>query len=103
MVATLAGGAFGRRVDNDAAGAAAWLALQLKRPVQVLQFVGDDIPHGQVRTIAAQWLEATLDAQGRIQDCIALSPSAPDISSDCLSHASSVLTSCSTPLKACVT
>lgn len=64
--ATFAGGAFGRRVDNDAAGAAAFLALQLKQPVQVLQFVGDDIPHGQVRTIAAQWLEATLDAQGRI-------------------------------------
>ena len=64
--ATFAGGAFGRRVDNDAAGAAAFLAMQLKQPVQVLQFVGDDIPHGQVRTIAAQWLEATLDAQGRI-------------------------------------
>ena len=40
--------------------------MQLKQPVQVLQFVGDDIPHGQVRTIAAQWLEASLDAQGRI-------------------------------------
>lgn len=64
--ATFAGGAFGRRVDNDAAGAAAFLALQLKQPVQVLQFVGDDIPHGQVRTIAAQLLEATLDGQGRI-------------------------------------
>jgi isoquinoline 1-oxidoreductase beta subunit len=64
--ATFAGGAFGRRVDNEAAGAAAYLAMQLKQPVQVLQFAGDDIPHGQVRTIAAQWLEATLDAQGRI-------------------------------------
>ena len=64
--ATFAGGAFGRRVDNESAGAAAYLAMQLKGPVQVLQFVGDDIPHGQVRTIAAQWLEATLDAQGRI-------------------------------------
>lgn len=64
--ASFAGGAFGRRVDNEAAGAAAFLAMQLKQPVQVLQFVGDDIPHGQVRTIAAQWLEATLDAQGRI-------------------------------------
>lgn len=64
--ASFAGGAFGRRVDNDAAGAAAFLALQLKQPVQVLQFVGDDIPHGQVRTIAAQLLEATLDGQGRI-------------------------------------
>lgn len=64
--AAFAGGAFGRRVDNDAAGAAAFLAMQLKQPVQVLQFVGDDIPHGQVRTIAAQWLEASLDAQGRI-------------------------------------
>ena len=64
--ATFAGGAFGRRVDNDAAGAAAFLAMQLKQPVQVLQFVGDDIPHGQVRTLAAQLLEATLDGQGRI-------------------------------------
>ena len=64
--ATFAGGAFGRRVDNEAAGAAAFLAMQLKQPVQVLQFVSDDIPHGQVRSIAAQWLEATLDAQGRI-------------------------------------
>ncbi|NRF70185.1 xanthine dehydrogenase family protein molybdopterin-binding subunit [Aquincola sp. S2] len=63
---TLVGGAFGRRVDNDAAGAAAWLALQLKAPVQVLQFVGDDVAHGQVRTIAAQQLEADLDDQGRI-------------------------------------
>ncbi|MBI5721336.1 MAG: xanthine dehydrogenase family protein molybdopterin-binding subunit [Burkholderiales bacterium] len=61
-----AGGAFGRRVDNDAAGAATWLALQLKTPVQVLQFVGDDIAHGQVRCIAAQHLAAALDAQGRI-------------------------------------
>ncbi|MBK9234779.1 MAG: xanthine dehydrogenase family protein molybdopterin-binding subunit [Rhodoferax sp.] len=63
---TLVGGAFGRRVDNDAAGAAAWLALKLKEPVQVLRFVGDDIAHGQVRSIAAQHLEATLDERGRI-------------------------------------
>jgi isoquinoline 1-oxidoreductase beta subunit len=60
------GGAFGRRVDNEVAGTAAWLALQLGSPVQVLQFVSDDIAHGQVRTLAAQHLEATLDARGRI-------------------------------------
>lgn len=63
---TQVGGAFGRRVDNDAAGAATWLALQLKRPVQVLRFVGDDVANGQVRTIAAQHLQATLDERGRI-------------------------------------
>lgn len=64
--ATAVGGAFGRRVDNEAAGAAAWLARRLGQPVQVLQFVGDDIPAGQVRTLAAQQLQATLDGQGRI-------------------------------------
>jgi isoquinoline 1-oxidoreductase beta subunit len=63
---TAVGGAFGRRVDNEAAGTAAWLALQLRRPVQTLQFVADDVAHGQVRTLAAQHLRAALDDQGRI-------------------------------------
>lgn len=62
----LVGGSFGRRVDNDAAGAATWLAQKLGRAVQVLQFVGDDIAHGQVRTVAAQVLEVGLDARHRI-------------------------------------
>jgi isoquinoline 1-oxidoreductase beta subunit len=64
---TAVGGAFGRRVDNEAVGTAAWLALQLKQPVQTLQFVGDDIAHGQVRTLAAQHLHVELDGGGRIQ------------------------------------
>ncbi|MBP6765828.1 MAG: xanthine dehydrogenase family protein molybdopterin-binding subunit [Rubrivivax sp.] len=62
------GGAFGRRVDNEAAAAAAWLAQTLKGPVQVLQFVNEDVAAGQVRTLAAQHLQATLDALGRITD-----------------------------------
>lgn len=63
---TLVGGAYGRRVDNDVAGAAAWLAQKLGRAVQVLQMVGDDLAHGQVRTISAQVIEVGLDAQHRI-------------------------------------
>lgn len=66
VASTLVGGAYGRRVDNDGAGAAAWLAQKLGRAVQVLQFVGDDIAHGQVRTISAQALEVGLDARHRI-------------------------------------
>ncbi len=63
---TAVGGAFGRRVDNDVASAAAWLALELKTPVQVVHFVGDEITHGQMRTLAAQHIEASLDNKGRI-------------------------------------
>jgi isoquinoline 1-oxidoreductase subunit beta len=63
---TAVGGAFGRRVDNDVSSSAAWLALELKTPVHVLHFAGDEIANGQVRTLAAQYLEASLDAQGRI-------------------------------------
>ncbi len=63
---TAVGGAFGRRVDNEVSSTAAWLALELKAPIQVIEFASDEIAHGQMRTLAAQHIEAAIDAQGRI-------------------------------------
>ncbi len=63
---TLVGGAYGRRVDNSAAHDAARIAKQLGGPVQALWLPGDDIAHGQVRSIAAVHLSARLDAAGRL-------------------------------------
>ena len=62
----LVGGAYGRRVDNSAAVDAARVAKALGGPVQALWLPGDDIAHGQVRSIAAVHLSAQLDAQGRL-------------------------------------
>ena len=63
----LVGGGFGRRVDNSAAADAGRIARALGGPVQALWLPGDDIAHGQVRSIAAVHLQAALDERGRLQ------------------------------------
>lgn len=66
VTGTLAGGAFGRRVDNDASRDAVLIAKATGLPVQVVRRHADDLTHGQYRPLAAQRLRAALDSQGRI-------------------------------------
>jgi len=61
-----AGGGFGRRVENQVVADAALISKAVGAPVKVIQSFEDDIRHGVYRALAAQHLEAALDAQGRI-------------------------------------
>jgi len=66
VTGTLVGGAFGRRVDNDASRDAVLIAKATDLPVKVVRRHADDLTHGQYRPLAAQRLRAALDAQGRV-------------------------------------
>ena len=61
-----AGGGFGRRVENRVVADAALMSRATGRPVKVVQSLSDDLRHGIYRPLAAQHLEASLDARGRI-------------------------------------
>jgi isoquinoline 1-oxidoreductase beta subunit len=62
----LAGGAFGRRVVNDAVVDAVRIARAIGAPVQVVRPLGDDIRRGRVRPAAAQRIEVALDAAAEV-------------------------------------
>jgi isoquinoline 1-oxidoreductase beta subunit len=63
---TFLGGAFGRKSKPDYAAEAAWLARETGRPVKVTWTREDDIRHGYLHTVSAQYFKAGLDAHGNI-------------------------------------
>lgn len=63
---TPSGGAYGRRVLNDAVRDAAEIAKALGRPIQVIRPQLDEMIRGQIRPAAVQRLSAELDAQGNL-------------------------------------
>jgi isoquinoline 1-oxidoreductase beta subunit len=63
---TLVGGGFGRKLENDAGIQAATLALQAKRPVQLMWSRGEEMRRGRHGPPAKAHLTARLSAQGQI-------------------------------------
>lgn len=61
---TLLGGGFGRKSKADFVAEAAWLANRTGRPVQVAWTREDDIRHGYVHSVSAQYFKAGLDGDG---------------------------------------
>ena len=63
---TLVGGGFGRKLENDAAVQAAILALQAKKPVQLMWSRAEEMRRGRHGPPAKARLTARLNAQGQI-------------------------------------
>ena len=63
---TLLGGGFGRKSKPDFIVEAALLAREMAAPVKVVWTREDDIQHGYYHAVAAQYLEAGLDAGGKV-------------------------------------
>lgn len=62
----LVGGGFGRKLENDAAVQAATLAIDLKKPVQLMWSRGEEMRHGRHAPPAKARLSARLNAQNEI-------------------------------------
>ena len=61
---TLLGGGFGRKSKPDFIAEAAWLARETGRPVKVTWTREDDIRHGYLHSVSAQYFRAGMDADG---------------------------------------
>ena len=64
---TLLGGGFGRKSKPDFVAEAAWLARETGRPVMVTWSREDDIRHGYVHSVSAQYFRAGMDEDGNTQ------------------------------------
>ncbi len=62
---TLLGGGFGRKSKPDFIAEAAWLARESGKPVKVTWTREDDIRHGYLHAVSAQYFQAGLDAEGK--------------------------------------
>jgi isoquinoline 1-oxidoreductase beta subunit len=63
---TLLGGGFGRKSKPDYIVEAAMVSKVIKAPVQVVWTREDETRHGYYHTVSAQYLKASLDAQGNV-------------------------------------
>jgi len=63
---TFLGGGFGRKSKPDYVVEAAILSKAVKVPVQVVWTREDDTRHGYYHTVSAQYMKASLDAQGNV-------------------------------------
>ncbi len=61
---TLLGGGFGRKSKPDFIAEAAWLARETGKPVKVTWSREDDIRHGYLHSVSAQYFRAGIDADG---------------------------------------
>ena len=60
------GGGFGRKSKPDFIVEAVMISKAIKAPVQVVWTREDDIKHGYYHTVSAQYMKASLDAQGNV-------------------------------------
>ncbi|WP_281637561.1 xanthine dehydrogenase family protein molybdopterin-binding subunit [Flavobacterium marginilacus] len=63
---TFLGGGFGRKSKPDYIVEAAIISKTINTPVQVVWSREDDIKHGYYHTVSAQYMKASLDAEGNV-------------------------------------
>jgi isoquinoline 1-oxidoreductase subunit beta len=63
---TFLGGGFGRKSKPDFIVEAVMVSKAINAPVQVVWTREDDIKHGYYHTVSAQYMKASLDAQGNV-------------------------------------